>query len=204
MNISVVGLGKLGSVLAGVMADCGHEVVGVDINPGYVDAINAGRAPVREPGLDEMIARNAAHLSATTDLQDAIARTDVTFVVVPTPSGPDATFSLQYILNAAESIGQRSGRQIRLPPGGDFEHRDAGIDRRRNPCRGSSGFPDRTCGPGFRAVLQPRVHRARQRDSRHVEARHDPDRRIRPREPESCSRNLYRTRVSRIILRWRA
>ncbi len=106
MNISVVGLGKLGSVLAGVMANCGHEVVGVDINAGYVDAINAGRAPVREPGLDQMIARNATHLSATTDLRDAIARTDVTFVVVPTPSGPDATFSLQYILNAADSIGQ--------------------------------------------------------------------------------------------------
>ncbi len=111
MNISVVGLGKLGSVLAGVMANCGHEVVGVDINAGYVDAINAGRAPVREPGLDEMIARNAAHLSATTDLQDAISRTDVTFVVVPTPSGPDATFSLQYILNAADSIGHALARK---------------------------------------------------------------------------------------------
>jgi UDPglucose 6-dehydrogenase len=105
MNISVVGLGKLGSVLAGVMANSGHEVVGVDINPGYVASINAGRAPVREPGLDEMVSRNAARLSATTDLQDAVARTEVTFVVVPTPSGEDATFSLQYILNAAEPIG---------------------------------------------------------------------------------------------------
>jgi UDPglucose 6-dehydrogenase len=104
MNISVVGLGKLGSVLAGVLADCGHEVVGVDINPSYVDAINSGSAPVREPGLDEMIARNAGRLTATTDLQDAIGHTDVTFVVVPTPSGPDATFSLQYVLNAAEPI----------------------------------------------------------------------------------------------------
>jgi UDPglucose 6-dehydrogenase len=105
MNISVIGLGKLGSVLAGVMADCGHDVVGVDINPAYVEAINAGRAPVREPGLDDMIAKNAGHLSATTDVQDAIARTEITFVVVPTPSGPDATFSLQYVLNAAEPIG---------------------------------------------------------------------------------------------------
>jgi UDPglucose 6-dehydrogenase len=111
MNISVVGLGKLGSVLAGVMADRGHEVVGVDINPGFVAAINAGRAPVREPGLDDMIARNSARLSATTDVQDAVIRTDITFVVVPTPSGPDATFSLQYILNAAEPIGLALARK---------------------------------------------------------------------------------------------
>jgi UDPglucose 6-dehydrogenase len=111
MNISVVGLGKLGSVLAGVMADRGHEVVGVDINPGYVAAINEGRAPVREPGLDDMIARNSARLSATTDVQDAIGRTDVTFVVVPTPSKPDATFSLQYVLNAAEPIALALGRK---------------------------------------------------------------------------------------------
>lgn len=111
MNLSVVGLGKLGSVLAAVMADRGHEVVGVDINPDYVAAINAGRAPVREPGLDEMIARNAARLSATSSVQDAVARTEATFVVVPTPSGPDATFSLQYILNAAEPIGLALGRK---------------------------------------------------------------------------------------------
>lgn len=104
MNISVVGLGKLGAVLAGVMADSGHDVVGVDINPAFVDAINAGRAPVREPGLEEMIARNASRLSATTDVQDAVTRTEITFVVVPTPSGPDAMFSLRYVLNAAEPI----------------------------------------------------------------------------------------------------
>jgi UDPglucose 6-dehydrogenase len=104
MNISVVGLGKLGAVLAGVMADRGHEVVGVDINPASVAEVNAGGAPVREPGLDEMIARNASRLTATTNVQEAVARTDITFVVVPTPSGPDATFSLQYILNAAEPI----------------------------------------------------------------------------------------------------
>ena len=106
MNISVVGLGKLGSVLAGVMTECGHEVVGVDLNRDFVDSINAGRAPVREPGLDEMIARNAAHLSATTDLGEAVAKTEITFVVVPTPSGPDATFSLRYVLDAADGIGR--------------------------------------------------------------------------------------------------
>ena len=106
MNISVVGMGKLGAVLTAVMADRGHEVTGVDINPEIVAAINQGRAPVREPGLDEMIRRNAARLRATTDMKEAIGHSEITFVVVPTPSGPDATFSLKYVLNAAEPIAQ--------------------------------------------------------------------------------------------------
>jgi UDPglucose 6-dehydrogenase len=154
MNISVVGLGKLGSVLAGVMADCGHEVVGVDINPAYVNAINTGSAPVREPGLDEMIARNVARLTATTDLQDAIARTDITFVVVPTPSGPDATFSLQYILNAAEPIGlalaRKSGYHLVVisstvmpgSTGGEIRLRLEQVSRRK-------------CGPDFGLCYNP-------------------------------------------------
>src|SRR5580704_14058342 len=106
MNISVVGLGKLGAVLAAVMADRGHDVVGVDVNPAAVAALNEGRASVREPGLDDMIARNAGRLSATADFASAITRTEITFVVVPTPSGPDATFSLQFVLNCAEAIGR--------------------------------------------------------------------------------------------------
>ncbi len=106
MSISVIGLGKLGAVLAGVMADKGHQVVGVDVNPAAVTAINQGLSPVREPGLDEMIRRNAGRMSATSDVADAIARTDMTFVVVPTPSGRDGTFSLQFVLNAAEPIAQ--------------------------------------------------------------------------------------------------
>jgi len=106
MNISVIGLGKLGAVLAAVMADRGHDVVGVDVNPEAVAAINEGRASVREPGLDEMIAWNAARMSATCDFESAVARTDITFVVVPTPSRADATFSLEYVLKATESIGR--------------------------------------------------------------------------------------------------
>jgi UDPglucose 6-dehydrogenase len=111
MNISVIGLGKLGAVLAAVMADRGHEVVGVDIDAEAVTAINEGRAKVREPGLDEMIAKNAGRLSATGDFESAVGRTEITFVVVPTPSGPDATFSLQYVLKAAESIGRALARK---------------------------------------------------------------------------------------------
>src|SRR5277367_2349999 len=105
MNISVVGLGKLGAVLAAVMADRGHKVIGVDLNPAFVDAINQGRAPVTEPGLNELVQRNSERLSATANLAEAVAGSDLTFVLVPTPSGPDGTFSLKYVLKVVEGVG---------------------------------------------------------------------------------------------------
>jgi len=104
MNISVVGLGKLGAVLAAVLADRGHQVTGVDLNPDYVDAINKGTAPVTEPGLSELVTRNSERLMATSNLGSAVATTDITFVLVPTPSGPDRTFSLKYVLQVVEGI----------------------------------------------------------------------------------------------------
>ncbi len=104
MNISVVGLGKLGAVLAAVMADRGHYVVGVDLNPAFVDAFNQGRAPVSEPGLSELVQRSADRLSATSDVGEAVEKSDLTFVLVPTPSGPDGTFSLKHVLKVVEGI----------------------------------------------------------------------------------------------------
>jgi len=89
MKISVIGLGKLGAPLAVVFASKGFPVVGTDLNPVFVDAINDGRTPVDEPRLQELISENRERLRATTDAAAAVAETDVTFVIVPTPSGPD-------------------------------------------------------------------------------------------------------------------
>jgi len=105
MRLSIIGLGKLGAPMAAVLAEKGHTVVGVDISPGYVNALNQGRAPVNEPGLEELIRKNRERLSATTDAAKAIAATDVTFIIVPTPSEADGEFSLRYVLAAGESIG---------------------------------------------------------------------------------------------------
>lgn len=105
MKISIIGLGKLGAPMAAVMAHKGNTVVGVDVNPAYVDAIQQGRAPVNEPGLRELIQANHARLSATLDYGAAVAATDVTFIIVPTPSGADGTFSLRHVMIAAEKIG---------------------------------------------------------------------------------------------------
>jgi UDPglucose 6-dehydrogenase len=92
--------------MAAVMADKGHTVIGVDISPAVVNAINQGGSPVSEPGLEELIRKNQARLSATTDCAEAVRATDITFIIVPTPSEADGAFSLRYVLAAGESIGQ--------------------------------------------------------------------------------------------------
>lgn len=105
MKLSIIGLGKLGAPMAAVMAHKGHMVVGVDVNPDYVAAIQQGHAPLRETGLEEMIQANRERLSATTDYEQAVLATEATFIIVPTPSDPDGTFSLRNVMIAAEKIG---------------------------------------------------------------------------------------------------
>jgi UDPglucose 6-dehydrogenase len=80
-------------------------VVGVDVNAEYVAAIQQGHAPLKETGLEEMIQANRERLSATTDYEEAVLGTDATFIIVPTPSDPDGTFSLRNVMIAAEKIG---------------------------------------------------------------------------------------------------
>jgi UDPglucose 6-dehydrogenase len=91
--------------MAAVMAHKGHTVLGVDLNPAAVAAVNEGRAPVNEPGLQEMIHLNHERLSATLDYEEAILSTEVTFIIVPTPSDTDGRFTMRYVLAAAEKIG---------------------------------------------------------------------------------------------------
>ncbi len=106
MRLSVIGLGKLGAPLAAVMAYKGFTVVGADLNPACVEAINAGRAPVIEPRLQELIDAAKDRLCATTDIQAAVKASDASFVIVPTPTGPDGTFVMDYVLKAAQPIGE--------------------------------------------------------------------------------------------------
>jgi UDPglucose 6-dehydrogenase len=111
--LSVIGLGKLGSPMSAVFAAKGFEVIGVDFNAAFVDAINAGKAPVAEPMLQEMIDAGRSRLRATTSYDEAIAGSDVTFIIVPTPSGSDAFFSNKFVIEAIERIG----RALRNKPG---------------------------------------------------------------------------------------
>jgi UDPglucose 6-dehydrogenase len=105
-NVSVIGLGKLGATMAACLASRGFNVIGVDVSKKAVDALNAGRAPVQETGLDDLIGRNRERIRATSSHNDAILNSDLSFVIVPTPSDTRGAFSIQYAAYAFEAIGK--------------------------------------------------------------------------------------------------
>ncbi len=110
-RVSVVGLGKLGACIAACIASKGMQVIGVDSNPGSVRLMNEGLPPVVEPGLAEMIAANRERLRATRDYEDAVSNSDLTMIVVPTPSDQNGRFALDYVLAAVNSIGAALARK---------------------------------------------------------------------------------------------
>src|SRR5436309_1368563 len=107
MRVSVFGLGYVGSVSAASFAADGHEVVGVDIQADKVKMVNAGRSPIVEPGLEELLARSVAddRLRATTDTIEAVRDTEVSLVCVGTPSRRNGSLDLTYLTRVCEQIG---------------------------------------------------------------------------------------------------
>ncbi len=106
MILSVVGLGKLGSPMAACFAAKGFRVIGVDLVERNVRLINEGKAPVFEPGLQDMLDRGTGRLTATGDLHRAACEADMLFVIVPTPSDPSGAFTPRYVLEAMRPIGE--------------------------------------------------------------------------------------------------
>src|SRR5215472_15472546 len=106
-KISVFGLGYVGAVTAACLADAGHRVIGVDVNPAKVEMLESGRAPVLEPGLDELIsgARKAGRLHATRDAVAAVSESEISFVCVGTPSLPNGRLDLRILERVCEEIG---------------------------------------------------------------------------------------------------
>jgi GDP-mannose 6-dehydrogenase len=107
MRVSVFGLGYVGCVSAAAFADDGHEVVGVDVIPEKVAAVNEGRSPIVEPGLDELLKRGVAErrLRATTSTEDAVRSTDLSLLCVGTPSRRNGSLDLSYLTRVCEEIG---------------------------------------------------------------------------------------------------
>jgi UDPglucose 6-dehydrogenase len=105
IRVCVVGLGKLGAPLAACLAAKGLTVIGVDRDPKKVEAIKRGQPPVNEPGLAELLTQADGRLSAVTEVEVAVAQTDITFIVVSTPSDPAGGFSLRYVEPVAQAIG---------------------------------------------------------------------------------------------------
>src|SRR5205085_6912851 len=108
MRVSVFGLGYVGCVSAAAFAADGHTVVGVDVNPDKVAAVNAGHSPIVEPGLDELLARATAEgrLRATTDTAAAIRDTEASLLCVGTPSRRNGSLDLTYLERVCEQIGR--------------------------------------------------------------------------------------------------
>ncbi len=106
MRISVFGLGYVGSVSAVCLADLGHEVIGVDIVPQKVADLKAGRAPVKEPDLDELLQKNLAakQIRFTESTQEAVLESDCAMITVGTPSDENGRVNLNAVERCISSI----------------------------------------------------------------------------------------------------
>ncbi|HZZ86360.1 MAG TPA: UDP-glucose/GDP-mannose dehydrogenase family protein [Anaeromyxobacteraceae bacterium] len=108
MKIAVIGTGYVGLVTGTCFAESGHQVVCVDKDPRKIEILESGGLPIYEPGLDELVKRNArdGRLRFTTRIADAVPGAAVVFIAVGTPPGEDGSADLSYVLAAAEEIGR--------------------------------------------------------------------------------------------------
>lgn len=115
MKISIFGLGYVGAVSLACLARDGHQVVGVDIDPAKLAMLAAGKTPVVEEGMIELMARlgRTGRVCVTTDVDRAIAETDISFICVGTPSAPNGSQDLRAILRLTSDLG----RAMREKPG---------------------------------------------------------------------------------------
>ncbi|WP_107771332.1 nucleotide sugar dehydrogenase [Nocardioides sediminis] len=118
MRVAVFGLGYVGTVTAACLASGGHEVVGVDVDPGKVDTVNGGASPVVEPGLAPLVSEAVAagRLRATTTAAPALERADVSLICVGTPSAPGGATDLAYVERALDDV--RRALEVATPPPG--------------------------------------------------------------------------------------
>ena len=106
MNVAIVGLGYVGAVTAACLARLGQTVIGVDTDPHKATAIAAGRSPIDEPGLDEMLAEAVASGRLTTGtIAEAVEHSDVIMIAVGTPSAPSGALDLAALNRVTEEIG---------------------------------------------------------------------------------------------------
>ncbi len=128
MRISVFGLGYVGTVSSGCLADAGHTVVGVDVSADKIAMLSTGKSPIVEAEIGDMV-RDAAkdgRLTATNDVTKAIAETDLSLIAVGTPSSPDGSLDYRAIdavaAQIAKAIGAKAGphtvvMRSTVPPG---------------------------------------------------------------------------------------
>jgi nucleotide sugar dehydrogenase len=119
VKVAVIGLGYVGTVTAACLAAHGHDVWGIDVDAAKAGEIAAGRSPVAEPGLGDLVAGTVASgkLHATTFCAEALDRAEVSLVCVGTPSAPRSGADLSYLRRAVDDI-VTALRTVRPPAGG--------------------------------------------------------------------------------------
>lgn len=117
MRIAIFGLGYVGLTAAGCLTKLQHEVVGIDVSETKVKELNAGRAPIAEPGLDILIAEAVAagRLRAYTEISDRLDTCDLAIVCVGTPSAPDGSHNMGYIAEVSRQIARSLGKPRSTP-----------------------------------------------------------------------------------------
>jgi UDPglucose 6-dehydrogenase len=112
MKIAVVGTGYVGLVLGACLAENGNTVICVDKDESKVATLKAGKMPIYEPGLEELVRRNdqEERLSFTTDLPSAVRASEIVFIAVGTPQGEDGSADLQHVLTVARDVGRAMTR----------------------------------------------------------------------------------------------
>ncbi|WP_431207342.1 UDP-glucose dehydrogenase family protein [Burkholderia cepacia] len=108
MKITIIGTGYVGLVTGACLAEIGHDVFCLDVDPRKIDILNNGGMPIHEPGLLDIIARNraAGRLRFSTDIEASVAHGEIQFIAVGTPPDEDGSADLQYVLEAARNIGR--------------------------------------------------------------------------------------------------
>jgi UDPglucose 6-dehydrogenase len=108
MNLAVVGTGYVGLVAGTCFAETGNDVICVDIDEQKIASLQAGQVPIYEPGLEEMVRRNAEEerLSFTTDLAAAVKKSSIIFIAVGTPQGLNGDANLEYVHATAKGIAR--------------------------------------------------------------------------------------------------
>jgi UDPglucose 6-dehydrogenase len=109
MDVTIFGTGYVGLVTGACLADAGNHVVCVDIDSAKIDALNSGRIPLYEPGLEPMVQANreSGRLRFTTDVDEGVAHGLFQFICVGTPPDENGSADLQHVLAVARSIGER-------------------------------------------------------------------------------------------------
>jgi UDPglucose 6-dehydrogenase len=109
MKITVFGSGYVGLVTGACLSEMGNHVVCYDVDASKIDTLQSGGIPIHEPGLDELVRRNAAagRLQFTTDVDQAVNHGTLQFIAVGTPPGEDGSADLQYVVQAARAIAER-------------------------------------------------------------------------------------------------